>query len=44
MNAVVIGDYRKVEFESIEDINEFSLELYNYVKEKTRKEIERNLI
>lgn len=37
MNAVVIGDYRKVEFESIEDIDEFALELYNYVKE-----IERN--
>ncbi len=44
MNAVVIGDYRKVEFESIEDIDEFALELYNYTKEKTRKEIERNLI
>jgi len=36
MNAVVIGDYRKVEFESIEDIDEFALELYNYVKETER--------
>ena len=37
MNKVVKGDFRKSEFESIEDINQFALELYDYVKE-----IERN--
>ena len=39
MNAVVIGDYRKTEFECIEDIDTFALELYYYAKEKMEREI-----
>jgi len=42
MNAVVIGDYRKVEFESIEDIDQFALELNEYIKEQREKSYERN--
>jgi len=34
MNAYVVGDYRKVEFECIEDINEFAMKLSQYIKEK----------
>lgn len=34
MNACIIGDYRKTEFECIEDINEFAIELNQYLKEK----------
>ena len=34
MNKVVLGDYRKSEFECIENIDEFALELYAYIKEQ----------
>ena len=33
MNKVVEGDFRKSEFECIEDINQFALELNKYIKE-----------
>jgi len=33
MNKVVLGDYRKTEFECIENIDQFAIELKNYLKE-----------
>lgn len=37
MNKVVIGDYRKTEFECIENIDEFAIELNKYIKEKNHE-------
>ena len=34
MNKVVDGDFRKAEFEAIENIDEFALELNKYLEEK----------
>ena len=33
MNKVVLGDYRKTEFECIENIDQFAIELKNYLEE-----------
>ena len=38
MNVVVDGDYRKSEFEAIESIDEFAIELNNYLKEKFKRD------
>ena len=38
MNKVVVGDYRKTEFECIKDINEFAIELNKYIEEKNENE------
>ena len=40
MNKVVKGDFRKSEFECIEDINQFALELNKYLEEVYKKERE----
>lgn len=40
MNVCVDGDYRKTEFESIEDIDQFAIELNQYLKEKGDIEIQ----
>lgn len=39
MNAVVDGDFRKSEFEAIESIDEFALELNQYLEEKFERDL-----
>ena len=39
MNVIVDGDYRKSKFECIENIDDFALQLYEYIKEKFNRNL-----